>query len=291
MKIYLFFAATFFAVVSTAQITLDTELDPADLMSNLGFNLVYLDDNEPVYISSKKTAGEVELRLFDMDFNFIQDIVLPLTPGYSASVISVQFISRTLFDCDPDNIEALVNYGYSPIDGPAPRVQIIRDDGTVLFEEENAVAIGSVSYGSNSFFSPVLKTATGTKLFLFKTSTAMGDDGMAIYNVCGDLPQICCDAVPSGIVTHTGSVDFSPRSTVMPNPTNDIVQIEWAQSVSGSQPRIELYGPTGLFLQTYSLDNGQNRATLDLSRFSSGTYIYRIVDQTGQVESGKVVKQ
>lgn len=289
MKKITLLAAMLWSFCAVAQINLAGSFSPDELESNLTFNLVYLDNDEPVYVSYHSNPPNGAMKFFDMDLNFIEEFSFPLEPGYSNVI--VQYITRTLFDCDPDNIEFLVTYPYNPMGDADPKVQVMRQDGTVIFEEENAVTIGNLTFLSNSFKAPIMASPTGTKLFLFVTNNIMGDGGIKVFDVCGDLPTICCDAAPNGITTNGNGMQTIHRSLVMPNPTSDVVTIRLSEPNSDTGVTLQLYSETGQLVNSTAVNTGQVEIPINLGNETAGTYIYRLVGNSGVLETGKLVKQ
>lgn len=291
MKNLVLVVSLLIATSASAQFNLAHEFQPSDLASNFKFNLVYIDDDLPVYVSWNNSPSGGLLRLFNMDFVFVNEINIPFSPAVNN--VTIHYITRTLFDCDPDNIEFLLSYPFTIAGGGSgSKVQVMREDGTILFEESGSVTLASISYLTHSIQHPIMSTPDGARLFLYMTDQSMGDSGIRVYDLCGDLPSMCCvSGGDSNIPTHSGGVDYVHYGLAAPNPTTDFVSVKLSEPVSGSGVVLMVFNQKGQMVQTVNVNPGVKEISIDLGNQSAGTYIYRIMDESGVLDTGKVVKQ
>lgn len=290
-KLITAFAALAFALSSQAQITLAHEFSASDILGNLEFRMMYLDDDEPVYVTNVVSGNILTVRMFDMNFEHIEDLNFELLVPVSNSMLVIQYLTRTLFDCDPDNIEVLVSYPFDPMGGGTLGVQVLREDGTELLHVPDAVAISVSSFHNHVRFTPVMCTPTGTKLFLHMSTSALGADGVKVYDLCGDLPVASCYGEEGGITTYTPVVMGGSNAVVMPNPTTGFVWIDFDEPIPGNGLQLQVFGSAGQLVRSESVPAGETRVQVDLSGQPSGTYIYRLTGDTGLWKTGKVVKR
>ncbi|TVR37461.1 MAG: T9SS C-terminal target domain-containing protein [Cryomorphaceae bacterium] len=278
------------ALSGQAQITLTHEFSASDMLSNLEFTLMYIDDDEPVYVTSGISNDVLTVRMFDMDFEHIEDLTFQLLSSIPGGVLPVHYITRTLFDCDPDNIEILISYPYVPLSGTLG-VQVLREDGTELLYVPDAIANTVTPLHGHVVTSSVKCTPTGTKLFLHMSAEGIGDDGVKVYDLCGDLPVVSCNGAEGGITTYTPVVMGGSSAAVMPNPTNGFVWIDFNEPIPGNGLQLQVFGNAGQLVKSESVPAGETRVQVDLSAQPSGTYIYRLTGDTGLWKTGKVVKR
>lgn len=280
-----------FSSFGFGQVTFSTQIQPNELLDNLNFYRIHLDDNESGYVSISDSDPTTAIRLFDNDFNFVQDISIP--PQFFNGGSYVQYITKTLFDCDPSNIEFLAMTPYSPLGGASAKVAVVREDGTILFQHDGAVAlaINNAPYSQLRWKAPIISTNDGTKLFLHLTDEYIGDGGIKVYDLCGDLPNTCCEGSTGELSTGSHNMELVHRSIVFPNPTNSRLTIDLAQPLTGENIQLSLFNVNGELVKEELIQSGQQIIQLDLQSISVGSYFYQIHNGEELIDSGKVVKQ
>jgi hypothetical protein len=261
-----FFLATiilFLRIVANSQITLDFQsplmnLNPTKLSNNE--TKYYLYDPSSLYQNNA-------FSLYNMDGSLFKVVQLPAAPGSLVGIFGPYYISRSLFDNDPSNIEYIIEYNCDSIDfGYQMReTKVIREDGTVLLDEK---------YGSISS-SPawVFATEEGTKLMLSPYKYANGaplTNLTKVFSLPGELPTSVKD------INH----DFESSSLIYPNPNNGsfIINIENGKN---DNSQIEVYSMTGKLIRTFTSScNSTKVSDLDLP---SGMYFLNI--KTSQTSS------
>jgi len=274
MKSIVTIFAMFISISAFAQITFEHEFFNSDPEFAGNLHSIYLDPDEMVYAS----WTHQNIFLYDLDYNLMQTI-----PVATSTVNGIMYITRSLFDCDPDNIEYMVvsgNLGNSLI-------EIYREDGTLL-ESIPYGAIGLyMSYPGVSRL-PIQPTPNGTKMFIPIVEGNV--NSTRVYGLCGEYPVPCCTSgSSSGISGHPGESTVL-YSSAFPNPTfgSTIIQLTLPLSESGV---LKLFNSNGQEVKSINVTSGQNLIELNLSDQSAGTYLYRIETPGGVKPTGKVVKQ
>lgn len=291
MKTLFLLCFSFLSTGIIGQVTFSTQIEPDELLDNLNFYRILLDDNESGYVSISDVDSNTAIRLFDNDFNLVQDISIP--PQYFSGGSYVQYITRTLFDCDPSNIEFLLMTPFNPQSGASAKVAVVREDGTILFEHDNAVAlaINNAPYEDIRWKAPIISTEDGTKLFIHITDNYIGDGGIKVYDLCGNLPNPCCNSSSSEISTGSHAMNPVHRSVAFPNPTNDLLTIELAEPIQRVNVQLKVYNINGELVNEKIVQTGQQVIRIDLQSRSAGTYFYQLLSDEELIDSGKVVKQ
>jgi hypothetical protein len=245
---------------SFSQITLDFEIPNRSLYS------IKLAPSETKYFNDEQwTIDELnQFSLYNLDGTLYKTISLPPKPDTTAFINYVCYISRTLFDNDPSNIEYLVRYSYDSIPNSCNyiRTKIIRENGVTLLDEING------DDGS------VFMTEDGSKLmlhFYYATGTYYNTK---IYSLPGTLPS------------STDEITQTPNSplTIYPNPNNGSFYIQF-RSNEGKEKIIDFYSPAGQLLDTYK----SNSDMLHINQPGLPDGLYLVNDRTGAKYSSKRV--
>ncbi len=270
-----------------AQITFEHQFSPSDPNYSYQLSLVQIDDDEYVYA----TVVDGGITLYDMDYQIVESIVIPDTPGNGW----VYYITRSMFDCDDSNIEYMLASG---TDITNSHVYVFRSDGTELFHQQNASVNGIVTAGpTNAIMSPIMKTPDGTKMFIQRTISWHGDDGLDVYGLCGDLPSSCCsdsEGPPGPPQAPQWRVDVhSPinNNQISPNPTRDYSTIELSEPIGANGAELMIYNSVGNLVSVVSVSPGQDRIMVNLSDQASGIYVYSIKTDGNTLPGGKIVKK
>jgi len=210
--------------LSYSQITLDFQSQKYYLVT------VKLSDKETKYFDSEYNAlnTQNQFSLYNLDCTLYKTIVLPPKPDSSAT-FTVEYISRTLFDNDPTSIEYMVRYMYDSVlsNFQYSRTKIIRENGTILFDELNA------NYPN------IYSTEDGTKLMLFYMYASGNWDNIRVFSLPGMLPTV---------EEQSNLSDSHLR--LYPNPNNGSFFIQ-LPSNEGKENVIDLYATSGKLIDTY----------------------------------------
>ncbi len=278
MKRLLLHLALSFIVAGSinAQITLQHEFfnDDPDFAGIL--RTLYLTPDEMVYYS----WNSQNIFLYDLEFNLFQtiDIVAP-------NVQYIDFISRELFDCDPDNIEYMVGSG--PLGNSL--IEIYRDDGTL---------VESIPYATMGFISPdyphasarvIQNTPDGTKMILRVAEGEPWITSTRVYSLCGTYPTPCCTQESEGGMTGVPGGSTFRYSSASPNPANQETTIRLSSPLN-EPGALRLFSQQGQMVKSIHVNTGQFEIIVPLNDLPAGTYLYRIETESGVKPTGKVVK-
>lgn len=212
-----------------SQITLDFQTPLLNLtpikLSNSG-ETKYLDQPLEWNLQNQFT-------IYNLDGSLYQTIQMPPNPDTSAWIEIVNFVTNSLFDNDPSNIEYLVHYDWcdSTLSGAPWRVEVIREDGTVLLDEPYA------SYNDLQLYN----TEQGTKLMLTYYNGNSVPFQKKIFSIPGELPS----ATDNEVINQSNGLSISPN----PNNGSFLININ---SKTGEQGAIELYTMSGKLINTFT---------------------------------------
>lgn len=266
--------ALFISVSAFSQITFEHEFFDSDPEFEGNLHSIYLEPDEMVYASWTTQ----NIFLYDLDYNLMQTI-----PVANSTVSGIMYITRSLFDCDPDNIEYMVvsgNFGNS-------WVGIYREDGTLLESIPYGVVGLYIDYPNTNRL-PIQPTPNGTKMFI--QIVEGNQESTRVYGLCGEYPVPCCTSGSSGGISGFPGESTVRYSSAFPNPTfgSTIIQLSLPLSEAGA---LKIFNANGQEVKSVNVSSGQNRIELNLSDLPAGTYLYRIETSGGVKPTGKLVKQ
>lgn len=90
------------------------------------------------------------------------------------------------------------------------------------------------------------------------------------------------------IPTPVTSISDILQINVFPNPVSNKT---WLTYSKGTAERIEIYEPSGRLIMKLQVNDRKVETEIDFSGFSSGLYLYRLVDQEGKIHIGKILKE
>jgi len=220
----------FSSICAYSQITLDFQSP----LSNL--YLVKLTDTETKYYYLNQTAlnSSHQFSLYNLDGTHFKTINMPIKPDPSAIVYWLGYISRTLFDNDPSNIEYLVYYVWDSAgqyNYYMREVKVIREDGFVLLDE---------LYGD---LGGIFSTEEGTKLQFNDYHYANGtpfSNLTKVFNLPGEFPTSTVD----------GNSIVESSLSLFPNPNNGSFYIKF-NTENKENFIIELYSFSGKLLDSF----------------------------------------
>lgn len=258
--------------LTLAQVSLDTIMS----ISGMGydFKTVQLSDNETKYFRADTVDNTFSL--YNLDWSpFIMDVEVPV-PFSSTFQYQAIYVTRTLFDCDSTNIEYMYT---APVHGGFERsVYIMRTDGTQLFMMDSAFcpyAFGQPMGGSD-WVKPIVNTSDGARMFILRT---FNTSEISMYSLCG--------GVPNQILELSGFRHSMVNA--FPNPTGQQITFEISPTDNIEPWRLIIFDQYGNSVFETNPEYGQSRFKIDLSTFSSGTYIYRLRSESKSLETGKIV--
>lgn len=257
-----------------AQITLDTIVPT--LRFNIGtlFKTVQISQTETKYFYADTTTNT--FNLYNMDWTpFLTNVTVPLP--FNGFIYQCLYVTRTLFDCDPNNIE----YLYTAPNGAADRkLFVMRTDGTQLFELDSAFCeycYGGCMGGSD-MVKPIINTSSGAKLFALKTAQPWTGD-VYIYSLCGELPTSFLDYTDVNI----------SFVKAFPNPSSGSMTFEINPPSNTQEYELVIFDNQSKVLKREKVTGGNYKCTLDLKNFSNGDYFYSLCTKDKSYQSGKFI--
>ena len=251
----------------SAQIILEHTID------STGFPYFYVTDigtNEDKYVFLNKQSNSFSLYNLDMS-PYLIDINIPSTDSISQG-FGVIYITKTLFDCDTNNIEYVYENPYDVYH----KFRIFRTDGTLLLEVDSANGpwgIGGL-LGGSIFTKPIINTSQGTKLFLQKFDINSIPQ-ILIYNLCGTLSATIFEFRENHSYVR-----------LFPNPSSTSLNIEIS-------PPNNLEEFQFIIIDTNSIERHSGLAkrnfSIDINSFESGTYYYSYFTKDHIYQTGKFV--
>jgi Secretion system C-terminal sorting domain len=259
-----------------AQITYEATYQNAALFypsmpAELG--IVNLGSQDYKYYLFNKTLHS--LKLYDLNHSLYLTVNVP---AISSSSYLVQYISRSLFDCDSTTIEYLIN-GFSP-----NQVKIYRTDGTLLLAEDSAHAYSTVSNAVTVERNCIRTTPAGTKMMLDY------DDGTArIFALCGSLPcPIDCGGSEGGS-TSVNQLYNTNSGNPYPNPSSNQTHIPYHLPQGEPTGEIIFYDLAGAEVKRYKVDTSFTELILTASDLAAGSYYYQLQTPHSKSEGKKLV--
>jgi len=186
--------------------------------------------------------------LYNLDGTLYKTIIMAPKPDTTYWFYGIHYISRTLFDNDPSNIEYMVNYNHDSSNYPKLECKIIREDGTILLDEIDAALYG------------IFNTEEGPKLILDYTYANGWYYQTKVFSLPGQIPTLIGDKQ---------NIE-NARPFIYPNPNNGSFFVKFNKN-EGNGYMIDLYTTNGKLIDTYkSLGNPTQISTIGLSE---GTYL------------------
>ena len=254
MKKYFLLLFLVFSITSYAQFPLDFQ--------TINYNLVplKLSNTETKYVDISTVKNDNYFSLYNLDGSLNKMIQLPPKPEPSAQIEIIDFITNSLFDNDPSNIEYLVHY--DPCDsiacGAPWMVKIIREDGTILMDAPNA------SYSHLEIFS----TEEGTKLKLaYYFHPVSYPDYVRFYSLPG--------ALPTAITNFSNHLNDS--FTIYPNPNNGSFFIK-VNSDQNNLISYSLYNEDGILVDSFM--SCEKTIKQFINNIPSGVYLLKSISNT-----------
>jgi len=259
-----------------AQITLQFTFDSVE-NSKDAYEVPYITDignNEFKFVFMNSIQNSFSLYNMDMS-PYMTNIQIPSTGDSLTQGFSVIYITKTLFDCDSTNIEYVFS---DPISGRKP-FYVYRTDGTLLLKVDSSD--GPYEYGGytgGSFnITPIVNTPSGAKLFLQRLEPT-GVLNLLVYSLCG--------TVPVSVYNFPGNGNYVK---IYPNPASMVLNFEINAPNNREEFDLVIFDATGKEYNRVNLASIQNKYALDVSKLSSGTYIYSLTTKDKAYQTGKFV--
>ncbi len=266
-----------FAFKSNAQITLDTTLLCPPLWSIIGYAFypVQISENETKYVVTDTVSNT--FNIYNMDFTpFMLNIAVP-GPFLNSdgSYYYVMYVTRTVFDNNPDDIEYIFS---SPTGHANRKFYIMRTNGDVLFERDSSFCPYDYGIlGASQEIRPIFNTSAGLKLYLDKTGNSPFK--MSIYSLPGTLPS------------NMYRFEKFNRSfvKVFPNPASNTLTFEISPPDNINDYELIITNTNAEEITRTKIAGNNYRYTINVSDLSSGIYFYTLSTKNKPYQSGKFI--
>ncbi len=215
------------------------------------------------------------LSLYNVDGTLFKSIQLPVDP--STGIFRIEWISRTLFDNDPSNIEYLLCYQKDSSYYTQSRTKVLREDGTVLLDELNASL--QFFYGLGYWMPVILSTESGTKL---KLEYLWAGGGTYYQSKVFNLPG----SIPTGTFDNLQGINGG--QSLYPNPNNGSFFIKLNKH-DGKSYMIDLYTTNGILIDTFK--SSDNPAHVVTNGLSEGVYLINTHNENLNSSNKVIIKQ
>ena len=256
MKITLFILLfVSYSLSMKAQITLEHTYAQYSIslthLANSGYKYYYSDSTKVV--------------LYNLDHSIWKTVNLNLPIG--ASVPFCWNISETLFNLDNYLELSYSYYVTTPIFTYTTKV--INENGTLLLNIPNGSVAVARSTGAN-----------GYKLFvsIYDNSTTPATTATQIYSLVGSLPSFAKE-------NNYDLLEVNP----FPNPCIKSITIPYSLPSGINRAEIQIYNMLGENIKKYNIDRNFDNIIISTETFSSGTYIYKVLNDKEVFQTNKFI--
>ncbi|HYV92045.1 MAG TPA: T9SS type A sorting domain-containing protein [Chitinophagales bacterium] len=220
------------------------------------------------------TENSLIVNLYNLDHSLYLSFTTPDTLWIPPYYLEVQYITKSLFDCDSNNIEYVLTRGAYTAGG----FRIYRTDGTLLFSKDSVSGPYCYGCGDGSvIIRPIENTPDGTKLMLSKGNGSIGDSTY-IYSLCGILPLI--------VDENSITVNYVK---IFPNPTNEIITFEINPPSNQEQFVLTIYNSSFQIVEEKKLTDKNYQLDINKHSLASGTYLFDLRTDRKVFQTGKFV--
>jgi hypothetical protein len=211
-----------------------------------------------------------QFSLYNLDGSLYQTIQMPPKPDTSSIIEIVCYVTNSLFDNDPTNIEYLVHYDWcdSTLSGAPWRVEVIREDGTVLLNE---------AYASYNYLQ-LYNTEQGAKLML----TYYNGNSIPFQKKVFSLPGEFASTTDNEVVNQNNGLSISPN----PNNGSFLININ---SKTGELGAIELYTMSGKLIGKFTSTG--NMAQINSTGLPNGMYLLNAKTSNGCQRTKMIIQR
>jgi len=267
MKKLIFIALLALGINAKAQITLEHHYSNTKMLK---FVKLSPTDNKWAAINANT------ITLYNLNHSIFTTISIPNSP---ISPYDVLYISKSLFDTDSTTIEYMVDY----VSGhPNGLIKIYREDGTVLFSDSNEMAHYPLLISSSPtrpIFDPIVSTIDGPKLITLIRDSIGNVNDFKVYDLPGVYYQ--CFAQSENFNNYQINI-----SDAYPNPSNNMVTIEYSLPKGINNGDIVFYNIQGVEIKRFKVDRTFNSLRISILDIAAGTYYYQL-QSNGQSSEGK----
>ncbi|MCP4438030.1 MAG: T9SS type A sorting domain-containing protein [Aureispira sp.] len=250
----------------------------------------------PMDVANLESAGKKyvvqsnawEVNIYNLNHSIYKTISIPTvnlidTNAYDEYTNRVFYIKEGLFDQDAEVEFMLMIDGYNSVNNNDTVITaIINETGSILFKQGNVRPV----YKSTDILSSIFNTATnGTKMIL--SDSDYPSTAAYVYSLPGTLS---CD--PCGSITGFRSPSVVNSAFEMensPNPAQNYTNINYQLPQDVEKAVLTIYTIDGVMLKNYTIDQQFDHLRISTQELSSGTYLYSIRTDKGEVQSKKMI--
>lgn len=256
----------------SAQIVYESSFISTANMSHEDFGITCLDSFTCVY--HYINYEDEMIVLYNLDHSIFQIIDIPVYYVSNPANYRITYISKSLFDCDPTNIEYLLNFNNYSNTNPVSYVKVFRTDGSCIFNANDANI--AISFGGASILNPgIFKTPEGTKMILKKNQISWDT-----YSLCGNLPLFI-----------ENSNDILLSKAAFPNPTTNQITLPYELPKEVNKGFIKVYNLNGQLISSFEVDKNFTNLIFNATDLANGQYYYEVSSIQGVHTSQKFMKQ
>jgi len=274
MKKLLFIASALIlnTAIMKAQITLEHVFD-STWFGGDRFYCTDIGNNDFKYVFLDGKTNSFSLYNLDMS-PFLMNISIPVSDSIKQG-FRVIYITKTLFDCDSNNIEYVYENPYNINN----KFWIFRIDGTILLEVDSAngpYGFGA-SLGGSITQRPILNTSAGAKLFVQKYDNN-NIPRILVYSLCGEAP-----------ITIADFSETTPYLKVFPNPTDKSINFEISPINNYEELQILIFDAASREHCRKDILMYDGKFSIDVREYNSGTYFYSLIGKNKVYLTGKFI--
>ena len=230
-------------------------------------SVLTLGDVEPKLVDL--TVSGDSLNMWNFDMTLYRTLHLPpLPPNYN--YLAFSYFTRDLFDTDPNTIEFLAMETFAV----ASRVEVIREDGTVLFTQDPG-RFPNLSGAFDPTWQYVFNDGTDTYMHLDVTFNT----GSRLYLLPGHLPCTVCGELQE--VGMAPGPHAAMRATVFPNPADGTATVILGDLAGATASDLVLVDGSGRIIRRIPIASGAERVSITTSQVPAGTYTYYLETDRG----------
>jgi hypothetical protein len=269
--------------IRIAQIALWSLLLSAPITTSAQFDTIANSIPNMWFVNSLTTTGPKLVRsisngvdLLEPDLTPYRTLIFPTPPaGYSLhNALVLLYVTETLFDNDPSNIEFMIELENDTMIYPHG-VIVGREDGTTLyFSPDHGFNSGYMMQWSPLNVSAwIVNAPDGALMALVRGYPP----NTLVLQLPGHLPCIACGG-SSGMGLEEGNVFLPPDLQAFPNPATDEATIRYELPPGETKGTLVFFNAQGAEVKRI-LVNASGTLNVSTAQLTAGTYLYQL--QTG----------
>lgn len=206
--------------------------------------------------------------VYNTNYTIYKQINIPVPSGYY--LVDIQYLTENLFNTDPKLEFLYVIYKYDSTLGYGMySTRVMSEDGTQLLQVDGGG------------YSIVYPAAQGSKLFVW-----MYDFSLSAYSIATRVYSL-----PGTYTAGSGmpGADFTSTMQAWPNPAREFIYLPIPENTHGTSLRVSLITPDGKQIPINNFRQENQLINLPTSGIAPGTYFYRISNNEGVLNSGKII--